>query len=105
MNRSECYRGKDAASKGSKMGRVLRNRSDGYFEEKNITAQQCAEADLAFGLESSLVLSSALNQVQWLVVSSRPSRPSGLALCVGRKSYYGDDKCLQAIYYQLLWNH
>jgi hypothetical protein len=65
------------------MGRVLRNRSDGYFEEKNITAQQCAEADLAFGLESSLVLSSALNQVQWLVESSRPSRPSGLALCVG----------------------
>jgi hypothetical protein len=37
---------------------------------------------LAFSLVSLLVLSSSLNQVQLLVVSGRPSRPSGS--CAGR---------------------
>jgi hypothetical protein len=48
------------------------------------SAQQSVGADLAFGSVSSLALSSSLNQVQWLVVSSWPSRPSGSTAGVGR---------------------
>jgi hypothetical protein len=49
--------------------------------DNGFSAQPAHGADLAFGSASSLVLSSYLNQVQWMV-SSRPSRPSGS--CAGR---------------------